>query len=89
MKIKMPAAVWSALFLVVITAASMWLDRATLNEVFRQVAIVAALVAMVAAWIAKAWEEYRRGRWPEEKSVHTMDQEMLNPRGFWTRWWWG
>ncbi len=88
MRIKAPSAAWSAWFFVVVTVASLFVERATLAEVFRHVSVVAAFIATVAAWLVKAWEEYRRGRWPEEEMVHTMDRGSAR-RGFWSRWLWG
>ncbi|RME24445.1 MAG: hypothetical protein D6800_08705 [Candidatus Zixiibacteriota bacterium] len=82
----MPSAVVSAAFFVVVFLAEMFLGRETVEEVFRQMSVIAASVATIVAWLLRLWQEYQRLRTRED--IHTMDRDAT-PSSLWRRWLWG
>lgn len=88
-KVKAPAAVWSAAFFVVVFVAELVFGQGTVRGAFGQVGTAAAALAAVAAWIAKAWEEYQRVRYGAEATIHAQDRDALNPPSPLARWLWG
>ena len=68
---RVPGAVWSALFFVAVFAAEWGFGRGTVQRVFEQAGVMAAAASTVIAWALKAYEEYRRVQTGMDV-VHTM-----------------
>lgn len=77
----MPSAVVSALFFVVVFLAEMFLGRETVAEVFRQISVIASLVASVATALLRLWQEYQA----MQKQPRALDDSSSLIR----RWLWG
>lgn len=90
---EMPSAVVSAMFFVVVFLAEMVFGRETVAELFRRAPVLASLVATVAAWLLRLWQEYQRIR---EGSVYAMSRGVghatsrdAGTASLWRRWLWG